>query len=359
MSDAEAGATRVLLIADRKSVWADAVTVSLKQAGVAAIVQDLDGALECVGAEAFLFALCGEPEREWGAVVSQLREAAPNLRVVLAGPAGDVRLAVRALRLQPFDYVELPLTAAALQDTLVRAEWEPDPRQGRWLEALQVLSPGLIHELRNPLSGVLAGSQLLGRLLQAGGGPTSEYLQIVREEAQQLERHLTRLAEFGRLGAHGWGLTAEVDLQDVVRRVVERQRADCEARGVSVVVEPDHAVTVRGDSTRLAQALTELLRNALEALSAGGCVTCRLRVADGASPGAWAEVLLSDSGPGLSGDAHRRAFEPFYSTKPRALGIGLPLAQTIALRHQGTIRLESGFAGGTTAVLRLPAVSAD
>jgi signal transduction histidine kinase len=248
-----------------------------------------------------------------------------------------------------------------LHDTLVRGEWEPDPRQGRWLEALQVLSPGLIHELRNPLSGVLAGSQLLGRLLQAGGGPTSEYLQIVREEAQQLERHLTRLAEFGRVGAHGWGLTATVELQEVIRRVVERQRADCEARGVSVVVEASHAVTVRGDSTRLAQALTELLRNALEALTAGGCVTCRLRAADGrgAATGAWAEVLLSDSGSGLSGDARRRAFEPFFSTKPRALGIGLPLAQTIALRHQGTIRLESGPAGGTTAVLRLPVVSAD
>ncbi len=352
---------RVLLIADAARGWAAPAAAVLETAHIAPVTLELAAALERVGTDEFLFALCGEPETAWPDVIAQLREAAPHLRVVLTGPKGDVDAAVRALRLHPFDYVELPLTTASVQDRLGRAVWEPDPRQGRWLEALQVLSPGLIHELRNPLSGVLAGSQLLGRLLQKAGGPSLEYVEIVRAEAQQLERHLTRLAEFGRLGAQGWGLAAEVDLQEVVQRAVERLLPECEARHVQVRIEPGRPVRVRGDSTRLAQAVTELLRNGVEAIAAAGSVTCAVALPNGgeALRGSWAEVRLTDTGTGLSADARRRAFEPFFSSKPRALGIGLPLAQTIALRHQGTVQLEDGPTGGAAAVLRLPALPAD
>jgi signal transduction histidine kinase len=351
---------RVLIIAQPGSAWPSEAARHVRAAGAEPTIQDLATALETAAQEVFLCALCAAGA-EAASVVAQLREAAPMLRVILAGPAGDVAAAVVALRAQPFDYLELPVARPALQEILTRAAWEPDARQVRWLESLQVLTPGLIHELRNPLSGVLAGSQLLGRLLQAAGGPSLEYAQIVREEAQHLERHLTRLAEFGRLGAQGWGVEAEVDLTDVLARALDRHRPGAQARAVELrVAAVPGAGVVRGDSTRLGQAVGELVANALEAVPDGGSVECRVE-SGAAGPGfgrAAVEVVVSDSGPGLSEDARRRAFEPFFSTKPRALGVGLPLAQVIAVRHGGTVRLDNHPAGGATAALRLPALPA-
>ncbi len=353
-------ARRVLIIARPGSTWPEHAAGLLRAEGIAPVIQDLTTALETANQAVFLCALCDGPAESTSSILSQFREAAPLLRVVLVGPAGGVREAVLALRAQPFDYLELPISTPALQEVIGRAVWEPDPRQARWLESLQVLTPGLIHELRNPLSGVLAGSQLLGRLLQANGGASLEYVQIVREEAQHLERHLTRLAEFGRLGVQGWPVAADVDLADLLARVLEQVRQAAEARSVRVSTVTDPGAThVRGDSTRLCQAIGELVQNAFDELPEGGTLECRLHTPL-TGPTTYhqpaVEIVLRDSGPGLSEDARRRAFEPFFSTKPRALGIGLPLAQLIALRHGGSVRLENDPAGGATAALRLPAL---
>ncbi len=349
---------RVLVIASPEKTWAKGAAELLAAEGIESVVEDLEAAIEAVPRTVFLLALCGPVGEAWSAVVSRLREAAPALPVVLAGPAGDVRQAVLALRAQPFDYLELPIAVSRLRETLARVAWEPNPQQAHWLESLSVLTPGLIHELRNPLSGVLAGSQLLGRVLSAASGPSVEYSEIVREEAQHLERHLTRLAEFGRLGSQAWGPSAELDLSELVRGVLDRHRPDWQTRGVQVTLaNARDASVVRGDAGRLGQAVGELFRNALDAVPDGGTVSCHVRAVAPGPPTCTArriEIRLSDSGPGLSAEARRRAFEPFFSTKPRALGIGLPLAQLIAVRHGGVVRLE-GHLTGTTARLSLPA----
>ena len=368
MTKSRTGPPRVLVIAQPDSAGAAQTAALLRAEGIEPSVQGWESALETVSQGAFLCALCHTTGADSRTVFAQLQETAPALRVVLMGPSGDVRQAVLALRTQPFDYLELPITPPALRETLARAACEPDPRQARWLESLQALTPGLIHELRNPLSGVLAGSQLLGRLEQPAGGPSGEYARIVREEAQQLERHLSRLAEFGRLGIQHWGLAAEVDLAEVLARVLDRHRPECEARRARVnTLDGAGGARARGDSTRLAQAIGELFRNALEALpEEGGTVICRVRPSDqpGSAAGpvterSWTEVVLTDDGGGLSEDARRRAFEPFFSTKPRALGIGLPLAQLIAWRHGGMVRLEPAAGGGAAAILCLPAPPVD
>ncbi len=70
----------------------------------------------------------------------------------------------------------------------------------------------------------------------------------------------------------------------------------------------------------------------------------------------WVEVECRDTGSGLTPEARQRAFEPFFSTRPRALGVGLSLAQAITWAHGGTIRLEDADGQGCRAILRVPRV---
>ncbi len=121
--------------------------------------------------------------------------------------------------------------------------------------------------------------------------------------------------------------------------------------------------SVSMDEVLLAEALLEVLRNAVDALGDGGTLSVRaqnIRLEDDPgllSPGAYVEVLVKDSGVGMDPVQLDRLFEPFYSTKPRtqALGVGLASAYGIIRAHRGDIRVESKTGQGTTVRILLPA----
>jgi signal transduction histidine kinase len=264
------------------------------------------------------------------------------------------------MREHAFDYLEEPVEPHALAELIRSARRTPDPQRAALLHSLQVLTPGLVHELRNPLSGILAGSQMLVRLL-GGQGTASEYAEIIREEAQQLERFLARLAEFGRLRSVGLQCAAAVDLPGLVGRLLEAARSACKVRGIRVVSSFDPRATgLRGDPGRLSQACMEIVQNAQEAMPEGGTLTVTTRlVADSRASGSdphddWIEIEFHDTGPGMSEEVGQHGGEPFFSTRPRALGVGLSLAQAIAHAHGGMLVLRGTTRRGGHFVLRLP-----
>ena len=276
----------------------------------------------------------------------------------------------------------------SLGDPLVNVIAQPD-----WLEILQLLIARLVHEFRNPLSGILASSQLLARLVDPTS-PAREYAQIVEEEARTLERFLARLAEFGRLRMGEPCVTGSVDLHALLDQALREIKTECETGRVRQVADFDPRVSeVRGEPTRLGRACAEILRNALEAMPDGGTLTISTRVAPGDggqsgkrairqsgetenpdrvgippdrriapspdrhSAGKWIEVEFADTGAGMTEEARQHAFEPFFSTRPRALGIGLSLAQAIACAHEGHLRLGPLTGQGVRVILALPAAA--
>jgi signal transduction histidine kinase len=269
----------------------------------------------------------------------------------------------------------------SLGDPLVNVSVQPD-----WLEILQLLIARLVHEFRNPLSGILASSQLLARLVDPSS-PAREYAQIVEEEARTLERFLARLAEFGRLRMGEPCVAGSVDVHALLVQALREIKAECETGRVRQVATFDPRVReVRGEPTRLGRACAEILRNALEAMPDGGTLTIstRLAPADGGQSGKrairqsgeaenpdrigvspdrrsareWIEVEFADTGAGMTEEARQHAFEPFFSTRPRALGIGLSLAQAIACAHEGHLRLGPLTGQGVRVILALPAAAA-
>ncbi|MGH7312827.1 MAG: sensor histidine kinase, partial [Candidatus Rokuibacteriota bacterium] len=138
-----------------------------------------------------------------------------------------------------------------------------------------------------------------------------------------------------------YGLVEE--LGEFVRPVATRQ-------GLLLRVATDAGVPMMEiDRGLLRQAIWNLLKNGLEALSRGHELTLASR-----RDGDAVEISVSDSGPGISDDVAKRLFEPFFTTKPQGTGLGLSIARQITEDHGGELRWENRPGGGARFTLRLP-----
>lgn len=212
------------------------------------------------------------------------------------------------------------------------------------------------HELRAPLTVIQANLELL----QRGDGRLSpgDREQAVREahlEANRLARLVADLLVLARADA-GVPLRREpVELDRVLLDVLGEARHL--ARGHRLEVGQLEPRTVSGDPDRLKQLLLILVDNAIRYTPPGGRVVVGMRH----SGGDVVEIVVRDSGVGISGKDLPRVFERFYradparSRDPGGTGLGLPIARWIVAEHSGTVELTSVEGQGTTATLRLPA----
>ena len=393
------GGDRILFIDEApgdhpaESTTGQLIRLLTEQACSVSLVKDRAVALEALGSEECLFILLRMRGADGLAILRRLRERRPAARAVIVTTDPSLESAVEALRLGAFDYLQEPVPPSAVEALVGRARLLGDPRQRAWLRALQDMAPGLVHEFRNPLSGILASGQMLSRLPK-GDGRALEYVEIIRDEAQQLGRFLARLAEFGRLAGEVAIRAGEIDLHALLGRILEETRPACQPRGIRLATRFDpRAARAWGDPAWLARACSEILCNAVEAMPDGGTLTVTTRDArrgtselvnlligqsgrtgherqeetdtltDGPidhstkrpAGGGWVEVEFADTGTGMTDEVRRRALEPFFSTRPRSLGIGLSLAQAILLDHGGTIRLGPPTGRGMRVFLTLPA----
>jgi signal transduction histidine kinase len=121
-------------------------------------------------------------------------------------------------------------------------------------------------------------------------------------------------------------------------------------RGISVKTKFAHSLpNTPIDSTQLQQALVNLVKNAMQAMTKGGTLT--LQTGEGAEA-VW--VSVADTGGGIPQEQINRIFEPFYTTKKKGTGLGLMIVQRIVRAHSGRIELESHVGRGTTFRLWLP-----
>jgi signal transduction histidine kinase len=116
---------------------------------------------------------------------------------------------------------------------------------------------------------------------------------------------------------------------------------------------PDSQVATRIDRDRVRQILLNLLNNAQDAAGQGGQISVALEHSDG-----WADVIVSDNGPGVPEEDRERVFEPFYTTKEKGCGLGLSLVKRFAEEAGGTARCESKAGRGARFRVRLPEKSA-
>jgi two-component system nitrogen regulation sensor histidine kinase GlnL len=215
--------------------------------------------------------------------------------------------------------------------------------------ALSAALKGLAHEIRNPLAGLKGAAQLLGR--RVDGDDARELVGLIASEVDRLAGLVDQLLHPSPPRAF-----APTNIHSVLERV--RQLADAEAAwSVKLVRDYDPSLPdIEGDGDRLAQALWNLVRNALE--SGAGTVSLRTRaehhVMIGDTPHRLAvRVEIVDDGRGVPEDLAERIFLPLVSGRAEGTGLGLPLAQQVAREHGGSLSYRSR-PGHTVFTLRLP-----
>ena len=216
------------------------------------------------------------------------------------------------------------------------------------LAAMTTLSSGLAHELRNPLNAAQLQLDVLRRRLRR----TSTLVGLA--EPTELAYHeLTRLTamvnDFLAFAKPSPLRAVDQDLITIVRQVVELERPLAERRGIELALEASRSsIQIRIDADKLQQAIQNLVRNAIEAVAAGGRVA--VRVADDLE---WIHVLVVDDGPGIPPQVLARMYEPFFSTKEAGTGLGMSIAKSLIGMQGGTIEVAAS-ASGTTFDVALP-----
>jgi len=209
------------------------------------------------------------------------------------------------------------------------------------------LARGVAHDLRGPLQTL---TLLVDPHADFFGGP--EGARLWGAVAQAVQNLNDTIESFGRIYAHADSEPVPVVIDDLLSYVAELQGYQ---RGLSVVgVElriPGGLPPLRAVELHLRHQLLSLITNAKLALDGqeGGRI-----VLAASCEGGEVRLMVEDNGPGVAAVDRMRVFEPFWTTRPGALGLGLPVARLLAQRQGGSLTLEGAESGGTRAVLTLP-----
>ncbi len=415
----EYGALRVLLVEDNRAD-ADFVREALVEEGafrVALIhVERLGRGLEVLRAGAFDAVLLdlSLPDAWELEGVGRLRSEAPEVPVVVLTGSSDEAFGMRALRHGAQDYLHKgqvtgPLLVRSLryaverQGLLERAQQLEREReamrvalaQGERLASLGLLSAGIAHEVNNPLAFVIGNLFIIERDVRAlmavidAYEPGREALAAaVPEVAQRVDAlaagaDLPHLREsLGRIvgrtleGARRIGRIIEAlrslarterpevvltDLPELARPSIDAIRGRAARQGVAIVTDWEPEALVRCAPTLLAQALLNLLTNALYAVEVahpgggGSVLVGSCTVAD------ETVIEVADDGCGVPPEVLSRLFDPFYSTKPigEGIGLGLSITHAIVASHGGRIEVESAPGEGARFRIHLPLRAAE
>jgi len=243
---------------------------------------------------------------------------------------------------------------AVMRDLTVVRELETRLRRSDRLAALGSLAAGLAHEIKNPLTSLLTFSRHLTRRFDDEQF-REKFQSVVPHELQRINGIVERLLELARPSRLTF---AAVRLPVLLERVVDLCAHELDGRGVRLTREYARDLpAIWADADALHQSLVNLVRNALDAMPAGGRLVLRVGwagsddivVAGARNPGAARRVQIEveDSGVGIAPEAADRVFNPFFSTKESGTGLGLALTHKIIEDHGGVIDFRAAPGGGT------------
>lgn len=292
--------------------------------------------LASVGFSAWTMARVTRPVTRLIDAAQRVADGRLDTRIPANAPAELGRL-IRAFN-------EMAQRLSQAEDRIVRASK---------LSALGTVVAGISHELNNPLSVILSHAELsLDRT--PAGAPGREALEIVLAEGGRMKRILAELRGLLRAADP---VRARIDVRRLVADVHRLIAPEAAKAHVTSEVDPagdESHVEASPDEVR--QVILNLALNALQAMPDGG----RLRLAVGTASvdgNRVARITVEDTGEGLSPERCAVVFEPFHSTRPGRLGLGLAISRDIARRHGGDVRLLPRTGGGTAALLDLPAAA--
>jgi PAS domain S-box-containing protein len=217
------------------------------------------------------------------------------------------------------------------------------------------MAAGLAHELSQPLTAIAAYARGCLRLL-AGSAPEPALLhEGIAEVVQQAERAgdvLDRLREFVRGGEFR---RAPTEVRPLIDAAVSLTRMEAMHREVEIEARIDPGLPAAlVDQVQIEQVLLNLLRNAMDAMEMANTERRSIAVEARRKSKGIVEISVADSGPGVAAEVMDSIFEPFVTTKPNGMGMGLSISRSIVESHGGSLRTARGARSGAIFMFDLP-----
>jgi two-component system sensor histidine kinase HydH len=265
------------------------------------------------------------------------------LFIVITGQL--VNLLAEAIRAQSTKYKAV---ADQLSETNRQLrEAEAAVRRSERLAALGQLSAGLAHELRNPLGTIKASSEMLSRTVAAENEVAREVSGYISTEVDRCNSLVSRFLDFARpLEVR----LADADLTQVIDRSIEMVAREAKEREVTIYrnYAPD-VPPFPMDAELMERVFFNVIQNGVQASAPGSSITVKTRIA-----GPMAETSVIDRGSGIDPKLIETIFNPFVTTKPSGVGLGLAIVTKIVDRHGGRMTVESQPGEGSVFHIGLP-----
>ena len=240
------------------------------------------------------------------------------------------------------------------------AELESERTRGQLAHVARVstvgeLTASIAHQLNQPLSAILANAEAARRILENPHVDTRKLSAIVLDIIKDDRRAGETIRRLRDLLQKGESQITRLDLGRLVQDVIDLTSSEANLRSISFRLDFDHApIIVDGDSIQLQQLLLNLLQNAFEAMKGPAGAPKVIEIACHMAGGRWVHLSVRDMGPGLTAGLENQIFEPFYTTKPHGMGIGLSIVRSILEAHGGLIHAGSHVEGGAVFHVWLP-----
>jgi len=209
------------------------------------------------------------------------------------------------------------------------------------------------HEVRNPINNISLNSQLLiGKF--ATDDPNRELVNRILNECARLKQLMESILNFSRPKERK---PEPLDMAKFLQQIIDRWRPRFVKANIEAFFSSDTELPkIMGDPHELDQVFTNLIGNAVDAMSVHGSGALAIRIVK--LPQIYSgrseiEISISDNGPGIPEEQREQIFKPFKSNKPNGTGLGLAITKQIVQAHRGNIVVES-FPGGTVFKITLP-----
>jgi signal transduction histidine kinase len=221
------------------------------------------------------------------------------------------------------------------------------------------LTATIAHELNQPLGAILANTETAELMVKSQNPDLQEIGEILADIRRDDERASEVIIRLRSLLKKAPFELKHIDLNEVAHETMGLLSALTIAREIDLVsfIGPT-PLPIEGDLVQLQQVIVNLIVNAIDAMSAMPSARRRITVS-AVRDGNYADLSVSDLGPGIPVANLKEVFEPFFTTKPQGMGMGLSIARTIVEAHGGQLSADNRASGGAVFHIRLPLSSVD
>ncbi|MHB1628842.1 MAG: ATP-binding protein [Bacilli bacterium] len=292
-----------------------------------------------------IFATIHPDDREFvrRAVNDALQSASLDVQYRVVVPPGK-QIVIRSIAKTEYDESgQARRMTGAAQDITQQLQLQERLFDSEGLSAAGKLAAGIAHEIRNPVTVVKGFLTLLTQ----SPSQLASYAPIMIEELARIE---TIMEEFLELGRHREPKFAFCGYRDIVFHVSTLMSVEAKLRDVDLQVDcQSDDAPIWCNAHQIRQALINLIKNAIDAMKAGGILIVRA-----VTQGSVVHISIVDHGEGMSFEQVNKLGTPFFTTKETGTGLGMTICQSIVAAHRGTVEVESVAKQGTTITIHLP-----